>query len=123
MTSDIPDIPADFYDAGVITLEGLGEVLDAQQIRRQCRNRACVNPGHFHRANPGQKKPTPKMGIHEARRCSKSGVRGVYFDPTCQHWRAQIGHRGHKHRFGRFDTLEAAEAALWAMRDELAGLA
>lgn len=59
-----------------------------------------------------------------ATRKSKSGVRGVFPNTgthkgTKKKWQAMVGHNGKKHYLGLFETIEEAEAAVVAKRNEL----
>jgi hypothetical protein len=75
----------------------------------------CVNPDHL--------RPVTHKQNHENRagpqRNGHSGVRGVTWNKKNQAWQAQVKHHQKTHYAGIFDTVEEAEAAVIAKRNEL----
>jgi hypothetical protein len=74
-----------------------------------------VNPSHLRAVRPKENSENRKG----AARSSKSGIRGVYYDQARHKWRAVVTHSGRKISLGRFDSLDAAEAAAKAKRAEI----
>ena len=93
-----------------------GPIPDGMEIdhRRTCPKRCC-NPAHLrtvtHKQN-GENRAGP-------RRDNTSGVHGVTWHRASQRWQVKIKHDGDWHWVGRFDTLEEADAAARAKRNEL----
>jgi hypothetical protein len=83
-------------------------------IDHKCRNRLCVNVGHMHLVT---RKQNGENIV--ARRGTVSGVRGVYRCKSTGRWAVEVTHNQKKHWVGRFDTLEDAERAAIAKRNEL----
>ena len=84
-------------------------------VDHMCFTRACVNPSHLRLATNKQNhenRPGPQ-------RNSTSGVRGVSWSKPCRKWRARVKHNGVEHHLGVFETLEEADAAAVAKRNEL----
>lgn len=79
-----------------------------------CHNTLCVNPIHLRLATSKQN----QENLRGARRDSKSGVRGVYWHTSYQRWHARVMHNGKMFHAGLFDSLEDAEAAVTAKRNE-----
>ncbi len=80
-----------------------------------CRNPSCVRPEHLHVATV--KENAENLG--GARPGNRSGVRGVHWHSKNRNWVARVKHNGKHHYAGSFDTIEAAEAAVIAKRNEL----
>jgi hypothetical protein len=97
-----------------VALEWSGVPLtDGDQVDHVCHVRACVRPSHLRRVTSKQNKEHRAA----ANRNSRSGVLGVY--PRYQRWVAAVTHERVKHRLGSFATVEEAEAAVIAKRNEL----
>lgn len=80
-----------------------------------CHVTACVNPRHL-------RPVTHKQNLENltgANANSRSGVRGVYWCEDKVKWRAQIIHEYQRIHVGYFDSLDLAEAAVVAKRNEL----
>lgn len=93
-----------------LMLEGVDVAgLDVDHI---CFNRACVRPSHLRTATRKQNHEH-KPG---ARRDSKSGIRGVFYDNTFHKWVGSVGHFGQQHRKS-FATSD--EAADWVLAKRL----
>jgi hypothetical protein len=92
-----------------------GELLGSLLCDHRCHVHACVNPSHLRPATHKQN-AEHRRG---ARRDSKSGVRGVFWDASKGRWRAEVGHNNEVIRLGRFRTIEEAEAVVVAKRLEL----
>lgn len=95
-------------------VETYGDVPTSIHIDHICRNRRCVRPGHLRQA-------THKQNVENhggARKNSKSGVRGVYWQPSRGTWQAQVSHNGTKVS-RRFKDLSDAEAWVIATRNAL----
>lgn len=78
-------------------------------------NTLCVNPSHLRAATNGQN----QQNLLGAKRSSKSGVRGVDWHAGNGRWRATVGHLGRQITVGYFDTIDEANAAAVAKRNEL----
>lgn len=50
---------------------------------------------------------------------NKSGLRGVYWDKERHRWMGTVTHNGRAYKTLRFKTIEEAEAAVIAKRNEL----
>lgn len=90
-----------------------GSIPDAHDVDHKCHNRRCVNPDHLQVATHKQNMEN-QDGAHAN---SRSGIRGVF--PRWNKWIAVVGAGGKKHHVGVFATLEEAEAAVIAKRNEL----
>lgn len=73
----------------------------------------CVNPEHLRLATKKQN----AENLAQLPANNTSGVRGVRWDRG--RWKAEVGHHGATIYVGRFQTLEEAEAAVIAKRNEL----
>lgn len=93
----------------------VGPIPAGMDLDHECHNRACVRPSHLHPVTR-QKNMENRSG---AQRNSKSGVRGVHWSADRRKWVAQVGHDGRQYPVGRFDSIEDAERAVIAKRNEL----
>jgi hypothetical protein len=93
----------------------VGPIPDGMFIDHRCHNRKCVKPEHLRLATNKQNLEN-LLGAHSS---SKSGVRGVYYRSSSNKWCAQVGHNNKSVFVGNFDSLEEAEAAVVAKRNEL----
>lgn len=91
-----------------------GAIPKGMHIDHICHNPSCSNIKHLRLTTPGQ-----NVQNHSgATRASKTGVRGVY--PTNRGgYYAQTSYQGKKYTVGTFLTIEEAEAAVIAKRNEL----
>ena len=92
-----------------------GSIADGMQIDHTCHNRACVNPEHLRETTHKQNQEN-RSG---ARRTSKSGIRGVYWDSQRNKWGTCITHNNKRISVGRFESLDGAEKAVIQKRREL----
>lgn len=90
-----------------------GTIPKGIQIDHRCNNRLCVRPDHLRLAT-GKQNEENRTG---ANKNSKSGVRGVYWHQG--RWRACVWHNRKRFDAGAFDSLDDAEAAVIAKRNEL----
>ena len=85
-----------------------GPLTPGMQLDHTCHVRACVNPEHLREVTNKEN----AENLAGARRDSRSGVRGVYWDARRGEWRVQVHHNGRNYSGGYFDDLDdAAEAA------------
>jgi len=90
-----------------------GPIPEGMFIDHKCHNGICVNPNHLRLA-------TNKQNMeHLASARSNTGVRGVTWSEWTGKYIATVGHNGKQHSAGSHNTLEAAEAAVIAKRNEL----
>ena len=92
-----------------------GPIPPGLYVDHMCHNRLCVHPDHLRLA-------THKQNLENragAARNSKSGVRGVSWEPSRRQWHAQIGHNGRTRHVGWFTDIGEATAAVEAKRNEL----
>lgn len=92
-----------------------GQIPSDMQIDHRCFIKACVRPSHLRLATPsqnGQHRSGPQSN-------SKSGVRGVHWVEASHAWRAKVVYRRKTIVVGFFDSIEEAEAAVIAKRNEL----
>lgn len=92
-----------------------GAIPEGMLVDHTCHNRRCVNPDHLRLATPKQNEENRTGAASN----SQTGIRGVWFDPHTGKYGAQVGHEGRKYWCGRHATIEEAEAAAIAKRNEL----
>lgn len=92
-----------------------GPIPEGAEIDHICHNRLCVRPSHL---RPTTRKQNGENRSGATAR-SKSGVRGVSQIRSSGRWRAVVGHNGKSIHVGNFGSLEEAEAAVIAKRNEL----
>ncbi|HAY43206.1 MAG TPA: hypothetical protein DCY59_06475 [Micrococcaceae bacterium] len=80
-----------------------------------CHNRKCVNPSHLRQATRKQNMENLEMAIS----VGKSGRRGVFRVERSGKWRAKVTHHGRQISVGTFETIEEADRAAIAKRNEL----
>lgn len=81
-----------------------------------CRVRSCVRPDHLRIVTTKQN----LENLSGANRSNKSsGVRGVHWHKASGKWSGQVGHNLKRIHVGLFATIEEAEAAVIARRNEL----
>lgn len=88
---------------------------DGLMIDHVCHTPRCVRPNHLRLATAKQN----SENMQSARRNSKSGVRGVTRKTDCDRWKAQVRHNGEYIYLGLFQSIDDAEAAVIAKRNEL----
>jgi hypothetical protein len=92
-----------------------GEIPEGMQVDHTCYRKACVNPDHLRLTTHKQNQENRPR----ARRGSSSGIRGVYWDKQRGKWGTCITHNNKRISAGRYATVEEAEAAVTAKRNEL----
>lgn len=90
-----------------------GPIPFGHQIDHRCHVKLCVNPSHLRPAT----RPQQHENRSGAQSNSRSGVRGVRWSKGA--WEANVTQFGISHYVGRFPTIEAAEAAVIAKRNEM----
>lgn len=93
----------------------VGDIPEGLVLDHICHNRKCVRPDHLRLATRKQNNEN-QLGAH---RDSKSGIRGVSWSKSLGKWRAQVGHNGKFVHLGYFDSIEDADVAARAKRNEL----
>lgn len=94
--------------------DAYGPIPKGMQIDHICRVRLCVNPTHLRLATNKQN--------HEnivAHRKNKTGIRGVYYDTRRDRYYVQVTHHGKRYFGNTHKTLESAEQAAIALRNQL----
>jgi hypothetical protein len=91
----------------------VGEIPEGMMIDHRCHVRRCCNPAHLLAVDATGN----ALNRRGAQINSKSGVRGVF--PHGERWRAQAKVGGRIHDGGLFDSIEAAEVAVIALRKRL----
>jgi hypothetical protein len=90
-----------------------GPIPAGMQVDHICRVTLCVNPSHLRLATNKQNHENTVAHID-----SKTGVRGVYYDKRGYYY-VQVTHHGKFHFGGNHPTLENAERAAIALRNQL----
>lgn len=95
--------------------QAYGEIPKGMHIDHRCSTRNCVRPAHLRLTTPSQN------GQHRrgANSNSLTGVRGVSWDKGRRKYQAHVKLKRKKYFAGRYDTIEEAEAAVIAKRQEL----
>ena len=91
------------------------ELVEGMVLDHKFRNRKCINVDHLHQVTDkvnGENRSGPPSD-------NTSGVLGVCWDKSRSKWKASVGHHGKTYNVGRFDSIEEAEAAVIAKRNEL----
>lgn len=92
-----------------------GPVDASLDVDHMCHNPSCVKPEHLqavtHKQN-GENQTNVQIN-------NKSGVRGVHWDKARNKWAAKVKHNYREYNIGRFNTIDEAEAAVIAKRNEL----
>ena len=92
-----------------------GPIPEGFQVDHVCHNTSCVNPDHLRLATQKQNSEH-RAGADPSNR---TGVRGVSWCKVTKKWRAKVCHFGETHYLGYFSTIEEADAAATAKRNEL----
>lgn len=91
----------------------VGPIPEGMEIDHRCRVRDCVNPDHLRLATRKQ------QNENRGRPRGISGVLGVTWDKHKKRWRASVKHHGKVYYGGSFASLDDAEKAVIALRNEL----
>ena len=92
-----------------------GEIPEGMYTDHRCHQRNCVRPDHLRLVTPGQNQQNRRGSQSN----STTGVRGVTWDKGRRKYQARVWLSGKKYHAGRYDTIEEAEAAVIAKRQEL----
>ena len=94
----------------------VGPIPAGQQLdhRHTC-PKNCVNPSHLRPVTPKQNSEN-HAGAYAN---SKSGVRGVTWNKGKKCWKAEVAHNRRRIHVGYFKSIEEAEIAVVAKRNEL----
>lgn len=92
-----------------------GEVDDGLHVDHMCHVRNCVNPQHLRLATHKENMEN-RQGAQPK---SKTGVRGVFYTAKGDRFYGLVAHNKKRYYCGSFDTLEEAERAVVAKRNEL----
>lgn len=88
---------------------------DGKFIDHMCHNRACVRPEHLRPVTAKQNNENHSGAYSN----NRAGVRGVRQRPKTGKWEARVNHNRVQYYLGVFDTVEEANAAVTAKRNEL----
>lgn len=92
-----------------------GPIPDGLYLDHICHNPSCCKIEHLRLA-------TQKLNMEHqlrAHKNSSSGIRGVYWNAQREKWQTQVRHNGKAIYCGLFDSLEEAEQAVIAKRNDL----
>ncbi len=92
-----------------------GPIPEGLLIDHLCHTPSCVRAEHLRLATFKQN----RENLAGSYASSKSGIRGVWWNKRNRKWQCQVGHNGKQYYVGLFETLDAAEAAVIAKRNEL----
>lgn len=92
-----------------------GPVPDGMMVDHTCHQHECVNPAHL-RAATRKQNAEHQIAAH---RDSTTGVRGVFLDKRTGRYVAAVTHNRKRYAAGSYLSLEDAEAAAIAKRNEL----
>lgn len=92
-----------------------GEIPEGMQVDHRCFHRNCVRPDHLRLVTHAQN----QQNRRGANSNNATGVRGVYWSKRDRKYQARVMLNGKRYHAGYYDTLEEAEAAVIAKRQEL----
>lgn len=92
-----------------------GEIVGGLHVDHMCHDRSCVNPAHLRLATPKENMEN-RQGAQPK---SKTGVRGVFYTAKGDRFYGLVAHNKKRYYCGSFDTIEEAEQAVVAKRNEL----
>jgi len=93
----------------------VGPIPVGGELDHICHVHNCVSPSHLRVVTSKQN----HENMNGAFVNSKSGIRGVSWDKSRGLWKATVGHHYKQILVGRFESIEDAEAAVIAKRNEL----
>lgn len=89
-----------------------GEIPEGHDVDHTCFVRHCVNPAHLRAVTRKQN----MEHLSGANANSKTGVRGVHFNPLTGFFIGEVWHHKKRIRVGYFRNLDEADAAVRAKR-------
>jgi hypothetical protein len=92
-----------------------GQIAEGMFIDHICHNRACVNTRHMQVVT----RKANNENIPRVTTGTTSGRRGIDWYPRYGKWRARVAHNGRSHMLGYFESIDDAEHAVTAKRNEL----
>lgn len=96
--------------------EAHGPIPEGLVVDHLCHSKLCVRPSHLQIVTQKQNMEHRRGAMRNNR---STGVLGVYYHAKSGNYRAQVRHMGVRYAAGTFSTLEEAEAAVIAKRNEL----